>query len=385
MAVITQRDSNRWQAKIRRNGWPSQSKTFRTRADAEAWARAVEREMDIGAFIKRDDAERTTFKDAADRYSTEVLPSKRGKAQDEYVLKRVVERFGAYSLASISPALLSAYRDERLKAVSGQTVVHELGIVSRIFQTAALDWRIPLPQGNPVVLVRKPAVASERTRRLEGEEEQLLLDALSACESVWPHAAAVLAIETAGRQSELLALKWSEVDLKRRVARLRGKDGGVTKSGEAYRDVPLSKRAVTLLEGLPRSVKGFVLPLSQNALQLSWERACARARKAHVHEQLRLRLAKKGFDEEAQAREVRALVYKKRQPQPITLELLAKVEAEDGTLANLHFHDLRHEATTRLADKLAMHELMKVTGHKTSRMLGRYYHPKAELLALKLG
>lgn len=385
MAVIAQRDSGRWQAKIRRNGWPAQSKTFRTRNDAEAWARAVEREMDIGAFIKRDDAERTTFKDAADRYSTEVLPSKRGKAQDEYVLKRVVESFGAYSLASISPALLSAYRDERLKAVSGQTVVHELGMVSRIFQAATLDWRIPLPHGNPVVLVRKPTVASERTRRLEGNEELLLLDALSECESVWPHAAAVLAIETAGRQSELLALKWSEVDLKRRVARLRGKDGGVTKSGEAYRDVPLSKRAVALLEGLPRSTKGFVLPLSQNALQLSWERACARARKAHVHEQLRLGLAKKGFDEEAQAREVRALIYKKRQPQPITLELLAKVEAEDRMLANLHFHDLRHEATTRLADKLAMHELMKVTGHKTSRMLGRYYHPKAESLALKIG
>jgi len=385
MAVIAQRDSGRWQAKIRRHGWPPQSKTFRTRSDAEAWARAVEREMDIGAFIKRDDAERTTFKEAADRYKTEVLPSKRGKDQDEYVLKRIVERFGAYSLAAISPALLSAYRDERLKAVSGQTVVHELGMVSRIFQAAALDWRIPLPQGNPVVLVRKPTVASERTRRLEGKEEQLLLDALSECQSVWPHAAAVLAIETAGRQSELLALKWNEVDLKRRVARLRGKSGGVTKSGEAYRDVPLSKRAVALLESLPRSVKGFVLPVSQNALQLSWERACARGRKAHVHEQLRLRLAKKGFDEEAQAREVRALVYKKRQPQPITLELLAKVESEDTTLANLHFHDLRHEATSRLADKLAMHELMKVTGHKTSRMLGRYYHPRAEQLAKKIG
>ncbi len=385
MAVITQRDSNRWQAKIRRKGWPAQSKTFRTRGDAEAWARAVEREMDIGAFVKRDDAERTTFKEAADRYAREVLPSKRGKAQDEYVLKRVVEQFGAYSLASISPALLSGYRDERLKAVSGQTVIHELGMVSRIFQTAAIDWRIPLPQGNPVALVRKPSAATERTRQLEGEEEGLLLKALSECESPWPHAAAVLAIETAGRQSELLALKWNEIDLKRRVARMRGKDGGVTKSGEAYRDVPLSKRAVALLEGLPRSVKGFVLPLSQNALQLAWERACARARKAHVHEQLRHRLATKGLDEEAQAREIRALVFKKRQPQPLTLELLATLEVEDKTLTNLHFHDLRHEATTRLADKLAMHELMKITGHKTSRMLSRYYHPKAESLALKIG
>ncbi|PKO34844.1 MAG: hypothetical protein CVU34_04940 [Betaproteobacteria bacterium HGW-Betaproteobacteria-7] len=29
----------------------------------------------------------------------------------------------------------------------------------------------------------------------------------------------------------------------------------------------------------------------------------------------------------------------------------------------------------RLAEKLLMHELMKVTGHKDTRMLARYYHP----------
>ena len=46
--------------------------------------------------------------------------------------------------------------------------------------------------------------------------------------------------------------------------------------------------------------------------------------------------------------------------------------------------NIRHEATSRLADKLQMHELMKVTGHKTSRMVSRYYHPRAEDLARKL-
>ena len=52
---------------------------------------------------------------------------------------------------------------------------------------------------------------------------------------------------------------------------------------------------------------------------------------------------------------------------------------------DLHFHDLRHEATSRLAEKLALHELMKVTGHKDTRMLARYYHPRAEDLARKMG
>ncbi|WP_239005636.1 tyrosine-type recombinase/integrase, partial [Salmonella enterica] len=48
------------------------------------------------------------------------------------------------------------------------------------------------------------------------------------------------------------------------------------------------------------------------------------------------------------------------------------------------FHDLRHEATSRLAEIFPMHELTKITGHKDPRMLMRYYHPKAEDLALKL-
>ena len=384
MAAFTQRDSGRWQAKVRRDGWPVQSKTFRTRADAEAWARTVEREMDVDAFINRDDAEKTTFAKAAERYERDVLPGKRGKDQDGYVLKKVAKAFGASSLASITPGRLSEYRDLRLKSVSPQTVIHELGMVSRIFKAAAMDWGIALPKGNPIALVRKPSLSNDRERRLEDIEELLLLAALQDCASVWPHAAAVLAIETGARQSELLALTWEEIDLKSRVARLRGKGGGVTKNGDTYRDIPLSKRAIGLLETLPKATRGKVLPLSQNALQMSWDRAIARARKAHVHQQLRRMLETEGLDQSAQDREIRALIYKKRNPQAITIELLSKIESEDRLLVDLHFHDLRHEATSRLADKLAMHELMKVTGHKSTRMLGRYYHPRATDLALKL-
>ncbi len=384
MAAFTQRESGRWQAKVRRDGWPPQSKTFRTRADAEAWARTVEREMDVNAFINRNDAERTTFAEAAERYELEVLPSKRGKLQDAYVLKRVSEAFGAFSLAALTSARLSAHINLRLKAVKPQTAVHELRMVSRIFNAAAKDWGIALPHGNPVALVRMPTISNERERRLDDFEELLLLAALQDCVTEWPHVAAVLAIETAARQSELLALTWEDINLEARVARVRGKDGGITKNGDAYRDVPLTRRAVELLGSLPKQTKGKVLPLSQNALQLSWERALARARQVHVHLQLRARLEAAGFDQAEQDREIRALIYKKREPLPVTVELLQEIEQDDKLLVDLHFHDLRHEATSRLAEKLAMHELMKVTGHKSTRMLGRYYHPRAADLAVKL-
>jgi len=384
MANFTRRESGKWQAKVRRDGWPSQSKTFDTKAAAEAWARSVEREMDTDSFISRNDAERTTFFEAAERYRTDVLPSKRGKQQDGYVLKRVTEEFGSYSLAAITPAKLSAYRDERLKAVSPQTVLHELGMVSRIFKAAKLDWNIALPKGNPVEDVRKPSPNNDRTRRLESLEEDLLLNALKECASLWPHAAAVLAMETGARQSELLSLKWEEIDLEQRVARIRGRDGGKTKNGDEYRDAPLSRRAVALLNSLPQATRGKVLPLSQNALQLSWERAVTRARRTHVFGLLRELLEKDGFDEKAQEREVTALKFNKRAPSEATINHLADIDKHDRVMVDLHFHDLRHEATTRLAEKLEMHELMKVTGHKTTRMLARYYHPRAADLAKKL-
>lgn len=401
MARIAQRKNGKWQAKIERVGWPGQSKTFQTKTDAEKWARATEREMDIGAFIKRDDAERTTFAVAAKRFESEVLPTKRGGAQDLMRLRRLVERFGQYSLASITSAMLAVYRDERLKAVSGQTVVHELGMMSRVFKACAMDWGIALPGGNPASLVRKPVVANARSRVFEPGEENLLMAALLGCKSPWPHAAAFLAIETAGRQSELLSLRWKEVDLVKRTARLRGVGGRVTKSGDEYRDVPLSSRAVELLASLPRITKnkvapinqkkevaitsGRVLPITQNALQLSFERALARGRQKHIHGLLEASLHAAGLDDAAIAAEVRALIYKKKNPLQLTVKLLAQFEKEDATLMDFHFHDLRHVATTRLAEKLQMHELMKCTGHKTSRMMSIYYHPKAEDLAIKLG
>lgn len=384
MAVITKRKTDngeRWQAKIRRKGWPPASKTFDRKADAEAWARAVEREMDVGAFVQRDDAERTTFREAAERYKREVLPTKRAQVQPRYMLDRLCELFGRYSLASISPAMLAEYRDNRLKVVSPQTVVHELGLITRVLKACQLDWGIALPQGIPTTLVRKPKVSNARERRLEGQEESLLLESLVG--KAYPRAAVILALETAARQSELISMTWADVDLRRRVARLRGIGGRETKGGAEFRDVPLSTRALEVLSSLPRHIDGGrVFPITQNALRLSWDRALASARRAHLHRLLVKKLEAEGIDGD---REVRALIFKKRQPLARTVQLLAELEKKDRALMDLHFHDLRHEATSRLAEKLQMHELMKVTGHKSSSMLSRYYHPRAEDLASKLG
>jgi len=71
MASFRKRASNRWQAQVRRKGYPPQSKTFVTRAAAVQWVRSIEYEMDQGLFVSRDEAETTTVAELLNRYLPE--------------------------------------------------------------------------------------------------------------------------------------------------------------------------------------------------------------------------------------------------------------------------------------------------------------------------
>jgi integrase len=85
-----------------------------------------------------------------------------------------------------------------------------------------------------------------------------------------------------------------------------------------------------------------------------------------------------GYSESEAAVQVCAVVYKKRAPSDAALKI-GDIDKSDALLTDLHFHDLRHEATSRLADKLQMHELMKVTGHKHYSMLNHGFRNVAVL------
>jgi integrase len=272
LASIKQRSSGSWQAKVRRQGYPEQSRTFDRKTDAEAWARSVERDMDVGAFVSRREAENTSFGEAVDRYIRECIPKLRAQRQPTSMLAKLRERFGEYSLVAIQPAMLAAYRDERLQLVGPQTVKHELGLITRVFKACQMDWGIPIPQGIPTAGIRKPKLPPGRTRRLQGDEETLLLAGIDPSKSPWFKAAFTLAIETAARQSELLSMSWADVDLENGFVRLRGMHGRETKNGQVYREVPLSEQAVEVLQALPKSATGSVLPISASALDSAWDR-----------------------------------------------------------------------------------------------------------------
>ncbi len=74
MASFRQR-GGKWQARVLRNGYPDQTKTFETKADAEKWARALESEIDKGQFVNVSEAQRTTLGDVIARYLVEVTPT----------------------------------------------------------------------------------------------------------------------------------------------------------------------------------------------------------------------------------------------------------------------------------------------------------------------
>ena len=79
VATIRQRGSY-WQAQVRRRGHEPYSHSFDTKAQAEAWARSVESEMDRGIYFDRKEAERTTLAEALERYRREIVPEKIGRA-----------------------------------------------------------------------------------------------------------------------------------------------------------------------------------------------------------------------------------------------------------------------------------------------------------------
>jgi integrase len=337
MATFKLRESGLWQAQIRRKGHPQQSQTFITKSDAEKWARQIENEIDRGVFVSRAEAEATTLFSALERYKREVSRLKKGYEQERYVIAALRQhKLAKRSLASLKSSDVAAYRDELLAGgLAAATVRLRLALLSHLFTTASSEWNIPVV--NPIANVRAPRADNSRERRLDGDEETRLLVALGDSgagerANVWILPVVVFAIETGARQSEIISLVWKDVDLDRRVARIRGIDGRSLKNDDTYRDVPLSSRAIETLRALPRAIGGKVFPTTASAIKQSWMRACKRAE-----------------------------------------------------IENLHFHDLRHEATSRLAEIFALHELMKITGHKDTRMLARYYHPRAEDLAKKLG
>ncbi|EAY57563.1 MAG: putative phage integrase [Leptospirillum sp. Group II 'C75'] len=83
MADIRKRGPYQWQVRVRKKGYPSQTRTFNTKAEAEAWAATTGSEMTRGIFVSRKEAESTTLSEAIDRYIAEVIPTKKQQRREK--------------------------------------------------------------------------------------------------------------------------------------------------------------------------------------------------------------------------------------------------------------------------------------------------------------
>jgi len=150
MATITKRENGKWQAKCRRKGFSPQSKTFRSKVDAERWAREVELAMDRSVFQSTVKAERTTVNDALESYFREVLVNKKSSSDFRYMIDRLKRTFIEFRLIDMSVEAVREYKSYRLQRVKDETVRKELNLLKRFFDYAIREWEIYLPKGNPV-------------------------------------------------------------------------------------------------------------------------------------------------------------------------------------------------------------------------------------------
>jgi integrase len=263
--------------------------------------------------------------DALDRYEREISFLKKGYHQE----RKRIRSWKSHPMASrflpeIRSADIAAYRNERTRAgVSANTIRLDLAILSHLFEIARLEWGMESLQ-NPVRKIRLPPVPEGRDRRLDPGELEKLLNACSVELSMIVR----FAIETAMRRGEILSMVWERVDLDKRIVLL-----SETKNGKR-RAVPLTGEAVSVLRTRSESrIDGNkVWRMGPDSVSQSFAKACRKAK-----------------------------------------------------IADLRFHDLRHEATSRLFEKgLSTMEVAAITGHKTLQMLMRYTHLKPEALLKRL-
>ena len=312
-----------WQAHVRRRGYPTQVRTFDTKAEAEAWAATIESEIARGVFVCRAEAEGTTLTEALNRYVIEVSAAKKTANREIYTIRWwQASPLGPRSLASIRGKDIASVLATKAKDGAAAHTIHlYLALLSHLFTVARKQWGME-GLSNPAELVHKPRLPPGRDRRLVGDEKARLLVAAEAYGgAIGP--IITWAIETAMRRGEIAAMRWEHLNIEERSLLLPD-----TKNG-APREVPLSKVALAILDGLSRRPDGRVWGMRPDSISQAFERVCKAA-----------------------------------------------------DIEGLTFHDLRHEATSRLFEKgLGDMRVAAITGHKTYQMLKRYTHLRAKDLA----
>lgn len=290
------------------------SGTFPTKAHALAW------EAEKRASILAPVGTGKTCGDAFIKYAREVSPKKDGEKWEH---RRLVA-FGKSSLAKVlasevSATDLSKWRDDRLLTVKGATVIRDFNLLSHVFSIARKEWK--WLDHSPTKDAARPKDSTPRDRRITDKEIEMMCVALgfddeAATKAQRTAVAFLFAIETAMRQGEIAQLRKSHI-----VGSVAHLPAEICKTRKK-RDVPLSKRARELLTMLPEADPLFGLTAPQ-------------------------------------------------------IEGMFRSARKRSPIEDLHFHDSRHEAITRLAKRMTVLQLARMVGHSDINQLLSYFNESA--------
>lgn len=338
--ITNSRGEIRYRITVSIDGQRRTKSGFKTKREAQLAAADMEREA--RDYLSRDVPD-LPFSDALERYLESVSPSKKGY---DFERKRINSILGLgrgkrlmiadIPLKDLQPKHFAVWRDERLKSVSGATVNREWNLLSAVCSYCVKEWG--WLQENPMAKIKRPESSEPRSRRLhEGEYEALMhvsgFDLGIRPDSVAARvgAAITFAIETAMRAGEICKLSWWHIDWERSLLLIPISN---SKTGRA-REVPLSKRALQILRTMQGASNCNELVFGLSSQQL-----------------------------DANYRKLR----------------------NSALIEGLNFHDLRREALTRLAEKVDVMTLAKISGHKNLKILQNvYYAPDMSAVAARLG
>jgi len=290
----------------------------------------VKTQLAEGKWFEKDPDSVRTLEELMERYLAEhsaVNKTQKSYVRDEIISRHLLNFFGDINLTEIRPSIISQYKGKRRRdGVAPRTINYELAVLGHSFNLAMKEWE--WVSDNPVSKVSKEKVNNQIERWLTLEEERRLLDVSPQ----WLREVIVFAVNTGFRRGEILALKWTCVDLFRKT--------------------------VTLLE--QKNGSKDTLPLNEGSLSVLKERAQVR------------HLAKPGFvfcnDDGSQIGESK-------------LRFAFDTAVRRAGIEKLRFHDLRHTFATRLVQAgVDIYTVQKLGRWKSVEMVQRYAHHHTESL-----
>lgn len=327
MPTLRKLPSGKYQAIVRKQGYPTQYKSFSKRKDALQWALNTELRLEsIELTGSCNDWLSLDLSDAINIYVNEHGQFlKSYMTTDRYRAEALRKALGSIKLADLSPTIIQAYKDKRLAAVSEGTARADVAILQRIINFLRKDKQMSLP--DLFSHVRLPGNGKPREAIPNLQQLEQLLSAMP--DDTRPVAA--LAAETGMRRGEILRLSVKDINLSGRCLKINEAKNGTP------RVIPLSTKACQILADTMTRCRGGItaklFPISPYRVSRTFREAAD---------------SLGGFD--------------------------------------WVFHSMRHYACTRFFEiGLQAIEVAAISGHKDMRMLQRYTHLSPTTLAMKLG